>query len=277
MGLNYIQEMANHKRKQLEEKIRNINEDNTNLNKLEKQYEAEQYRQTISRIKQKRNQDELLKLREEQRNFENNIKNQEKYDFNNMVQENIQKEINREHDYKNIFQNYENKHKNRIKYHQDFLKNNHSKLDNVKDLYEKKYFEEKQQLNDIITINTKIKHDESTRKNFDIVKLQLEKKHMDRIKDAELHRRSIEQRFKEDDFNKQLDRMEKEERMKTKMMYNDFLKQQIDLKKSQRHGTMTDIEVKLNRYDIPELNGSKVVQSLIPGINHIDSIGSKPT
>ena len=126
-------------------------------------------------------------------------------------------------------------------------------------------------------MNTKIKHDESTRKNFDIVKLQLEKKHMDRIKDAELHRRSIEQRFKEDDFNKQLDRMEKEERMKTKLMYNDFLKQQIDLKKSQRHGTMTDIEVKLNRYDIPELNGSKVVQSLIPGINHIDSIGSKPT
>ena len=83
--------MANHKRKQLEEKIRNINEDNTNLNKLEKKYEAEQYRQTISRIKQKRNQDELLKIREEQRNFENNIKNQEKYDFNNMVQENIQK------------------------------------------------------------------------------------------------------------------------------------------------------------------------------------------
>ena len=40
---------------------------------------------------------------------------------------------------------------------------------------------------------------------------------------------------------------------------------------------MTDIEIKLNHYDMPELNRNKTVHSLIPGINHIDSVGSKPT
>jgi flagellar motility protein MotE (MotC chaperone) len=36
MGENYIQEMANHKRKQLEEKLRNINEDNERIRNVEK-------------------------------------------------------------------------------------------------------------------------------------------------------------------------------------------------------------------------------------------------
>ena len=74
MGLNYIQEMANHKRKMLEDKIRNINEDNDNLKQLEKEYEAEQYRQTLSRLKRRRNQEEILKLRQEQKCNEENLK-----------------------------------------------------------------------------------------------------------------------------------------------------------------------------------------------------------
>ena len=74
MGLNYIQEMANHKRKMLEDKIRNINEDNDNLKQLEKEYEVEQYRQTLSRLKRRRNQEEILKLRQEQKYNEENLK-----------------------------------------------------------------------------------------------------------------------------------------------------------------------------------------------------------
>ena len=160
------------------------------------------------------------------------LNNQEKSEFNHMIQQNIQNEINREQNYKSIFKNYENKHKNRIKYHQDFIRNSHNKNDNVQDLYERKYFEEKQKINDIISQNTKIKQEKSARQNFDVVKLQLEKKQMDRVKEAELHRRAIEQRFKEDEFNKNLDRWEKEEKLKTKQLYQDFLKKQIDLKKS---------------------------------------------
>ena len=100
---------------------------------------------------------------------------------------------------------------------------------------------------------------------------------MDRMKEAEMQRKAIEQRFKEDEYNRKINRLEKEESAKTKMMYNDYLKKQVDMKKNKNYGAMTDNELKFNRPDIPEQTGHRSVQSLIPGINHMDSIGSKPT
>lgn len=85
-------------------------------------------------------------------------------------------------------------------------------------------------------------------------------------------------RFKEDEYNKKLEKLEIEERQRTQLMYKETLAKQIEIKNSHNFGTMTQSEKKLNK---PELSGYKQskreVSCLIPGINHIDSIGSKPT
>lgn len=277
MGQSYIQEMANHKRQVLEDKLRNINEDNIKLKQVQQEGEEERYRQTLSRIQLKRDRDTMLQIKEEQRQLEDKAKDYDKTEYNRMVQQNIQKEISKEIEYKGYFQDYENKHKNRVRQHENYLRNSYNRREGETDLYEKKYIEERQVIGDIIAKNTIEKQNDLARKNFDIVKQQLEKKQMDRMREVEIQRKAIEQRFKDDEYNKQLDKLEKEENSKSKMMYSDFLKRQVDLKKSQNYAAMTDIEVKINRPDITNYSNHRSVQSLIPGINHIDSIGSKPT
>lgn len=75
-----------------------------------------------------------------------------------------------------------------------------------------------------------------------------------------------------------LERLEKEEDKKNKLLYKDMLNKQVQCKNGNNLGTMTQMEKMLNK---PDLKGykraDKSVHSLIPGINHIDSIGSKPT
>lgn len=277
MGQTYIQEMANHKRQMLEDKLRSINEDNIKLKQIQQEGEEERYRQTLSRVQLKRDQESVLKAKEEQRLLNESAKDHEKTEFNRMVQQNIQNEINKEVEYKGYFKEYENKHKNRVKQHENYLRNNFNRRYGESDLYENKYIQEKQAIGDIIAKNTMEKQNDMTKKNFDIVKQQLEKKQMDRAKEAEMQRKAIEQRFKDDEYNRQLEKLEKEENTKSKMMYSDFLKKQVNMKKSQNYAAMTDTELKINRSDVPNLSHHRSVQSLIPGINHVDSIGSKPT
>jgi len=50
MGQNYIREMAEKRRKKIEEKLRGINEDNANLQRYIKAAEEEQFRSTLSKI-----------------------------------------------------------------------------------------------------------------------------------------------------------------------------------------------------------------------------------
>ena len=71
---------------------------------------------------------------------------------------------------------------------------------------------------------------------------------------------------------------EKEQDKMNKLKYGDTLKQQMELKNSHSYGIMTDVEKKLNK---PDLSGYKHakrdINCVIPGINHIESIGSKAT
>lgn len=67
MGENYIQEMANHKRQKLEEKLRKINEETQHIHKLEKAAEGDQFRNTITKLQLRTDQDTILQLRQLQK------------------------------------------------------------------------------------------------------------------------------------------------------------------------------------------------------------------
>jgi hypothetical protein len=221
-------------------------------------------------MQMKNDQDAILKLRQEQKNREKAIQQHEREEFNKMIEFNTQRELDREKQNKQVYQKYENKHKNRVKYHQDFIKQHPKKSE-----FNWKNDGKLQELIEERTNQNRIKE---TKSNFNIVKQQLEMKQMERQKDAEILRRSIEQRFKDDDFNKKLDQIEKQEAKKSKQLYQDMLNRQIELKNHANLGTMTQIEKKLNKTELHGYkNEERHVQSMIPGINHFNSIGSKPT
>jgi hypothetical protein len=67
MGENYIQEMANHKRQKLESKLRAINEEKQYIHKLEKVAEGEQFRNTLTKLRLRTDQDNILQLRQLQK------------------------------------------------------------------------------------------------------------------------------------------------------------------------------------------------------------------
>lgn len=124
MGKNYIKEMAEHKRRKLEDKLRTINEDNVHLKQVEKAAQEEKFRNTITKNHMKTDQDIVLQLKQDQKQKENQLKESERSEYNKMVEESIQKELIKENEYKKFYDKYENKHKNRIQKHQEYISNN---------------------------------------------------------------------------------------------------------------------------------------------------------
>lgn len=83
MGQNYIREMANKRRKKIKDKLRHINEENFNLERFTKAAAEEQFQTTMTKISLKNDQESVIKERKLRKIKENNIKEQEKREFNN--------------------------------------------------------------------------------------------------------------------------------------------------------------------------------------------------
>lgn len=195
MGQDYIKEMANHKRQLLEEKLRSINEDNAKIKQVAKEGDQEKYFNSLNKARLRSDQDSTLKLKQGLKQQEYQMKLKEQDEYNRMINDNIQKEIKSEENYKKYFEKSENVLSNRLKQHQDFLINNNTRRSHDKNLWEQKYLSEKQKKDDSLYENAIKSKLNNTRQNFDIVKQQLERKQMERAKDAEIQRNSIEQRY----------------------------------------------------------------------------------
>jgi hypothetical protein len=232
MGHSYIKEMANHRKQQQEQKLRSINEDNIKLKDIEKMTQKELLDHKMQKLKLKYEKESDLKLKQDLRKEEMNQREREKYEYNQMILDNTKREQIQEQEYRKKFKFHDIE--NRMKNYEEFMKNNSSnRTVNWKD---------DDALRDKIVRRTMAKHQNETMKNFEIVKMQLERKQQERAKDAELQRKAIEQRFKDDEFNKKLDRLEKEENKKNQILYQDMLSKQIQLKTGNNLGTMTHSE-----------------------------------
>lgn len=194
MGKDYIKEMANMKRKQLEDKLRSINEDNTHLKLIEKQTQEEKYHNSLYKANLRSDRENDLKLKNEIKNKAHGVELQEKMDYRKMIDDNIQKEISKEQEYKNLIQRNDNKMQNRVKHYQEYLQNNENRRSHDTKLWEHKYYNEKLKSDELVMNDNKMRQLNNTRQNFDIVKQQLERKQQERMKDAEFMRKSIELR-----------------------------------------------------------------------------------
>ena len=232
MGHSYIKEMADHRRQLQEEKLRSINEDNIKLKDIEKMTQKELLEHKMQKLKLKYERDSDLKVKQDLKKEEFNQREREKLEYNQMILDNAKREQQQEMEYRKKFKFHDIE--NRMKSYEEFMKNNASNrtID----------WKDDKALRDKIMRRTMEKHQNETMKNFEIVKIQLERKQQERAKDAELQRKAIEQRFKDDEFNKKLDRLEKEENKKNQMLYQDMLNKQIQLKSGNNLGTMTHSE-----------------------------------
>ena len=268
IGQSYIQEMAEHKRKLQEEKQRDINEDNISLKGLNKLTQKELLEQKMQKLRLKYDRDNDIKLKNEIKDGARTFRQQEKEDYNQMVKNNIENEVRKEQEYRDRFRKFDN-NKN-VQQYEEFMKS-HASPKNIDWGNETAKRQE-----ELLKLAAQT-HQNETKKNYDIVKQQLERKQIERARDIEFQRKAIEQRFKDDDFNRKLDKMEKEENKKNQLMYQDVLNRQVQMKLGSNYGTMTKMEKRLNKTDLQGYKkADRRVHSLIPGINHIISIGSKP-
>jgi len=268
IGQSYIQEMAEHKRKLQEEKQRDINEDNISLKGLNKLTQKELLEQKMQKLRLKYDRDNDIKLKNEIKDGARTFRQQEKEDYNQMVKNNIENEVRKEQEYRDRFRKFDN-NKN-VQQYEEFMKS-HASPKNIDWGNETAKRQE-----ELLKLAAQT-HQNETKKNYDIVKQQLERKQIERARDIEFQRKAIEQRFKDDDFNRKLDKMEKEENKKNQLMYQDVLNRQVQMKLGSNYGTMTKMEKRLNKTDLQGYKkADRRVHSLIPGINHINSIGSKP-
>ena len=268
IGQSYIQEMAEHKRKLQEEKQRDINEDNISLKGLNKLTQKELLEQKMQKLRLKYDRDNDIKLKNEIKDGARTFRQQEKEDYNQMVKNNIENEVRKEQEYRDRFRKFDN-NKN-VQQYEEFMKS-HASPKNIDWGNETAKRQE-----ELLKLAAQT-HQNETKKNYDIVKQQLERKQIERTRDIEFQRKAIEQRFKDDDFNRKLDKMEKEENKKNQLMYQDVLNRQVQMKLGSNYGTMTKMEKRLNKTDLQGYKkADRRVHSLIPGINHINSIGSKP-
>ena len=93
MGQTYIKEMANKRRQKIADKLRAINEDNATLQGIEKAASQEQFQKIKSKIDLKNDQEGVLKLRELNKNKENLMRENERKEYNEMVEKNIHQDM----------------------------------------------------------------------------------------------------------------------------------------------------------------------------------------
>ncbi|CDW79439.1 UNKNOWN [Stylonychia lemnae] len=98
-------------------------------------------------------------------------------------------------------------------------------------------------------------------------------------KNKEKDRMFLDQKLREAEAAKQRDIVEQEQHKMQKDVYKNTLMQQMNLKQqaTKNYGKMTFQEKRLNRLDLDHYkNFENSVNALIPGINHINSVASRP-
>lgn len=76
-------------------------------------------------------------------------------------------------------------------------------------------------------------------------------------------------------MNKKITLLEKQENRKNKQMYYNSLNQQLHLKSSNNTGSFSYRDTRSNS-ELPDINQHHRSHMIMPGLDHINSVGSKP-
>ena len=135
-----------------------------------------------------------LSKRLEQMTNAQNMKVKEDHEISKMFDENDRKLITNEAEYKSKIQKLGKQRDSRVRNHQEYLRNDDARKSYDIDKLQNKYFNEKLKQDDKKMQDSLQKHMNDTMNNFNIVKQQLDLKELERVKDAEILRKSIQLR-----------------------------------------------------------------------------------
>lgn len=262
MNNNYKTSLEYKKERDREQKEAELEEERERLKRIQRDIKEEQKRNNVKKANFIHEAQEVANHKRMLKDFEDTRKQQERNEYQKLAVQNYQREVEREHNYKKYFKDYEQNMGERIANHMKYVTSpeihKQTRLDQLEDKNQKEYQDwqakKEQQERDTRVKHLKEMHDEN-KKMID----QLDK---EKSSKREIYQKMVEQRRREEDDYKSYQRKKVEDDEMRKKLYRDSLQYQTMFHKK---------ENELNNYSQNQ-SGS---EGLIPGINNINSVGSK--
>ena len=263
MNNNYKTTLEYKKERDREQKEAELEEEKERLKRIQRDMKEEQRRNNVKKANFIQEAQEVANHKRMLKEFEDSRKQQERAEYQKLAVQNYQREVDRENNYKKYFRDYEQHMGERISNHMKYVTSpeihKQTRLDEIEDKNQKQYQDwqtkKEQQERDTRMKHLKEMHDEN-KKIID----QLDK---EKTSKREVYQKMVEQRRREEDDYKSYQRRKAEEDEMRKKLYRDSLQYQTMFHKK---------ENELNNYS--QNQGES--EGLIPGINNINSVGSKP-
>lgn len=280
MNNNYKTSLDYKREKQREERESELEEERERLKRIQRDLKEEQRRNGVKKATFMQEAQEVENHKRMMKQLESQRKQDERSEYQRLAQQNYQNEVERENNYKRFFKDYESQMGDRIANHMKYVTSaqidKQNMLDQIEEKNEKEHndwlAEKERKEKEERHRHLKEMHDEN-RKIYD--KLDQERTHK-----KEMYQKMVEQRKKEEDDYKDFMKRRSEEEEAKRKLYRESLEYQKGMKEySKNHmGQMTDAEKRLNNNDLKSYKDKKnqEYQGMIPGINNINSVGSRP-
>ena len=200
-------------------------------------------------------------------------------EYEDLSKKNYAMEVERENNYKRFFKEYDKNMSERLSTHIKSVTEakieKQQKLDEIEEknakeyqdwLAEKEYKEKQERMKQMKEIN-------------DANRLAYNKIDRERTEKKEMYNHMVEQRKKEEEDYKAFQQKQLEEDEERRKLYRQALENQKGYKDYNKKnlGQMTHMEKKLNNNDLKTFKQKKKeYEGMIPGINNLQSVGSKP-
>jgi len=214
--------------------------------------EEEKEQKFKQKIQMKKEYDELLQRKKEQKDFEKQLSDMTREESKKLMEENAKQELERERQYKKHFEDYEKLMSERSKIHLQQVASTenakshqlHEWIHKNEEEYQEKLKEKEKELNE-------------WRKNqlnntYKEVKAQLEIKEQEKMDKRRSYPVIAEENIKLTQANKDYRQKLMQEKMEQQKAYSDILSTQMRLKEEifSKYGTMTEQERKMNNKNL---------------------------
>ncbi|CDW84404.1 UNKNOWN [Stylonychia lemnae] len=268
-----------HKNKILNEKEREMLEDQMRVARAKQSLDDENFKRLLQRAEFNQAQQELIRFRQQMKEQDKEVDEQKKENYRKMCDDNEQKLRDREDEYKRYFARY-NQNLNQRQVLHDTVVGEQERLktqrmmswESNNDKMYQKIAEQKAYQEEVQKQNQK----QNCQSWLDM-QLQWKEQEKERLKMVTLQEKEVKDRQQQQLVEE--DRQKKIQDQERKQMYSQALAYQknLQLLQKQNYGKMTYEEKRINKEDLHHFKEHQAqFEAMIPGINNIKSVGAAP-
>jgi hypothetical protein len=264
------------KEKEREKRESEVEEERERLKNIQKELKDEENKRGHKKATFVHEAQEVANRKRMIKDFESKQKMTEKAEYQQLANQNYQREVERENNYKNYFKQYDNDMSERMANHMKYVTSaeieKHQKLDD----FEKRRIREVQENAKTKEEQVQKLHLQRTLDANSINKGMIDRIDQERMSKREKYQKLVEERqIEEKNARDQDKRLFEDEELKRKL-YREALDYQKNIHEYDKTNT-AQIQKNINNKNMNGYGNNAEPQGMIPGIHNLQSIGSKPT